>query len=225
MELFMKERLRREHYLLIYADIDKYKLITRATKTVSWTVLTERLKQILGEKFNKIDAGRLDLAQSLRNQMIHYDVELSHPQVYHDFANLLNFIVRFYEEFLAYEDEKSLKDLINENLWLEVDDLYFVFSHDIVYYNNNFMTKEDVEEIEQCQKLTKIESDGKIYSRIKYGDPEEWNDWDSDYADRICHDCGVVKGQYHTKGCDMERCPVCRDQFLSCGCPRKYLEP
>lgn len=33
-----------------------------------------------------------------------------------------------------------------------------------------------------------------------------------------CPDCQVVFGGYHHIECDLERCPVCRDQLSSCGC-------
>ena len=35
-----------------------------------------------------------------------------------------------------------------------------------------------------------------------------------------CHDCNIVnkKGNYHHLGCDMERCPKCGGQLISCGC-------
>ena len=33
-----------------------------------------------------------------------------------------------------------------------------------------------------------------------------------------CHDCGVKKGGYHHKYCDMEECPTCHGQAISCGC-------
>lgn len=33
-----------------------------------------------------------------------------------------------------------------------------------------------------------------------------------------CHDCGAICGQYHEDGCDMERCPRCGNQLISCGC-------
>lgn len=33
-----------------------------------------------------------------------------------------------------------------------------------------------------------------------------------------CHDCGVKEGQIHQRGCDMERCPFCGNQLISCSC-------
>lgn len=33
-----------------------------------------------------------------------------------------------------------------------------------------------------------------------------------------CGDCGVRPGGYHHPGCDLERCPRCRHQFITCGC-------
>jgi len=33
-----------------------------------------------------------------------------------------------------------------------------------------------------------------------------------------CHDCGAIEGAVHQYGCDMERCPFCGNQLISCGC-------
>jgi hypothetical protein len=33
-----------------------------------------------------------------------------------------------------------------------------------------------------------------------------------------CHDCNAAPGGYHHPGCDMERCPACGGQLISCGC-------
>ena len=37
-------------------------------------------------------------------------------------------------------------------------------------------------------------------------------------SDSKCHDCNVHAGGFHHPGCDMERCPNCKGQLISCGC-------
>lgn len=38
-----------------------------------------------------------------------------------------------------------------------------------------------------------------------------------------CGDCGVDEGMYHEWGCDMEPCPFCDWQLISCDCARDQL--
>ena len=37
-------------------------------------------------------------------------------------------------------------------------------------------------------------------------------------ADGRCHDCNIVHGGKHHPGCDVELCPRCDGQLISCGC-------
>lgn len=39
----------------------------------------------------------------------------------------------------------------------------------------------------------------------------------------ICHDCGIRQGHIHQFGCDVERCPFCGGQLISCDCMSKLL--
>lgn len=84
----------------------------------------------------------------------------------------------------------------------------------------------------QAEKTEKLH--GKRYKRIKYGDEiwldEKGNpytyedekgkviDWKALSASRPCGDCAAIKDQYHCSGCDIEQCPRCGGQRLSCDC-------
>lgn len=71
--------------------------------------------------------------------------------------------------------------------------------------------------IKAAQHNKHITIEGKSYTRVKYGDEEE--DWGAE--EHLCHDCGVKKNQFHVRGCDVERCPKCKLQLITCGCEGK----
>jgi hypothetical protein len=58
-----------------------------------------------------------------------------------------------------------------------------------------------------------IELDDGVYDRVRWGaEPEDWGHGGT------CADCGVQMGGIHHFGCDIERCPRCGDQLITCGC-------
>jgi hypothetical protein len=169
IELFLKERLRRDHPLLIYANINNYRPITPDTRTVSWNSLISRLKYILGDNFDKVDAGRLQLSRTLRNRIIHYEVELKFPNVYHTYANLHNFVVEFFDSYIKENPDEKLRDHIRSEFWPEEQGLYYVFVEELVFYNGIFMTLDLKQAIIDEQNKIKLRIDGELFDRIRYG--------------------------------------------------------
>jgi hypothetical protein len=90
------------------------------------------------------------------------------------------------------------------------------FGDEFVYWNGYTIYKSFMEE----QKYKYIVIDGKKYQRIKFGDEVKYLQGDQypGYYEIACHDCDAVTGLYHAFGCDVEICPKCHKQLLSCCC-------
>jgi ppGpp synthetase/RelA/SpoT-type nucleotidyltranferase len=73
------------------------------------------------------------------------------------------------------------------------------------------------ERVKAAQEITQYEIGGKSYRRVLFGDEPGPTHGDNRFA---CHDCAVVRGQFHVPGCDVEACPVCGGQSIACDCPR-----
>ena len=55
---------------------------------------------------------------------------------------------------------------------------------------------------------------GSVYRPVPYGDEPGMRG-----VTERCGDCGVEPGAVHHHGCDLEDCPRCGGQMISCYCP------
>ena len=70
---------------------------------------------------------------------------------------------------------------------------------------------------ESCSHKFLVKEDGSRYARVPFLSEEE-DFFDDDNLPENCPDCGVKKGGIHHDSCDVERCPICNDQLISCDC-------
>jgi hypothetical protein len=75
------------------------------------------------------------------------------------------------------------------------------------------MTTDDV----TCVATAVLTNTG-VFQPVPFG-RERVRGWKSDR----CGDCGVRRDGFHHRGCDMEECPRCSGQLISCGCDESEL--
>lgn len=76
---------------------------------------------------------------------------------------------------------------------------------------------------DDCNKEM-LEADSCDYPQIRIDD--EWfyrSTYHFNEHSGRCHDCGILLGQIHHFGCDVERCPKCGGQLISCDCTKQEL--
>ena len=81
-------------------------------------------------------------------------------------------------------------------------------------YNGVMMAAGWPQAIEDAQDIDTISIMGAPYVRVRFGTEKHL----PTSAAKVCGDCGVLPGQFHVPGCDIEECPRCGEPRLSCDC-------
>ena len=122
VELILKERLAREHWVLIYDKVEK----PTKSRTIDFETAVERLQAICGVGLDKYIVS-LRRLKDVRNDIEHYKVNLSGEEA----AVLIGSNIPFLFEFLRDELDTTLQDHVDEGTWLELLDIEQVFAQAI----------------------------------------------------------------------------------------------
>lgn len=106
MELAFKERLRREHPVLIWESVD------RQDKSVSMRAALSRLTDPLIGKIAipQNDQTKILKAVDLRNELTHFEFDHDHDHIEGKFAEIFSFLIFFYREHLKLETSEFVDE-------------------------------------------------------------------------------------------------------------------
>lgn len=202
IELLLKARLQADHPVLIYENVD------RPGYTVSLSQAVGRITGAARIELSSREQRSIAKAQKWRDAIVHYEFEMSPYEVQSVYVQLFEFLVRFHDEHTEFG---VLHEKIKPALWAKEAELMEFFRREFVTYNGVEVIRSWPSEIVQAQRENTIVLHGKEFERTRYGD-------EIGRVHPPCHDCAVVLQQYHVVGCDVEECPRCYRQLISCGC-------
>lgn len=223
-ELLTKGVLAEINTCLVYKDIDID--VDGFSKTINLSLAISRLTSFSDIQYTESDIILINKAIRFRNDFIHYDVKLYTEELKLIYCRLLKLYTRTYTHFI----EKAF--FLNSNNSRG----YGNFMHFVDYlvpFRGNEIRKDQMDEIKreiiENQKYHFYVENGNKYNRVVYGTEKERfpelfsNERDgSVYEYKYCDDCLAKIGEYHGEQCDLEICPKCKGQRLSCGCFDKY---
>lgn len=108
IELLLKERLRREHWSLIFKDIEKAGKSNATTVTISEAL--SRLEHIAKVKFETKERDTIFNFSAIRNQIQHYEIEVTFEEVAGKAQTAIGFIVRFLKD----EFKSDIRDYLEK---------------------------------------------------------------------------------------------------------------
>jgi hypothetical protein len=205
IEILGKEKLRQSNKMFVYENIDNPK------NTISLSVALDRMLNILELPLDDKDVSTVRKAIQIRNQMMHYEIDLHTHELKAKYSVLFEFATSFHFRFLDGE----LHDHIHEYLWETEAELMEFFKAKFITYYSEEVYNAFPKEMLEAQYIVEYIIGDEDFPRIKYGN-EKYNG--VRHTMERCGDCLIKLGEYHVPGCDWEQCPKCLGQAIGCDC-------
>lgn len=224
LEVLCKSILYEINEKLIYKDIDIEPNIF--SDTINLLVAVNRIMSFTELSFDKSETKLINKSIRLRNSFVHNSVKLYTEELKVLYCRLLKLYTKIYlycidiEFFVSKNSNRGYASFMH-------------FTEYLAPFRGDEIRKDELDGvlkgIQENQKYHFYIKEGIRYKRVKYGDEvlrfsdifkkyEGSNVYDYEY----CGDCSAVKGEYHGELCDLEICPRCKGQRLSCNCFDKY---
>ncbi|OGF57669.1 MAG: hypothetical protein A2497_00380 [Candidatus Firestonebacteria bacterium RifOxyC12_full_39_7] len=113
VELLLKERLKVIHPAFVLEDIDKYP--SKEASTVNVDLAIKRIKNICNLSIPEDMIKIVKRCRKIRNEIEHYEVNITKKEAEAVIGNMLSFIFDFAEKYLGLNLEKKFKK--DEDMW------------------------------------------------------------------------------------------------------------
>ncbi len=223
IELLLKEALFRENRNLIYDDLDSINI--QRSKTIN---ITTALNRILNLTNYKIDKDKYDFILKcvrIRNIFMHNIVEISSIDIKKKYCTLFLIYLELHKLFLHCEYDTN--DKVKNSSILHIK--WFI-TNKITLFRGTEINSSEIEDIkkeieENSEFHHYLTMDNLIVNRIPFGQENKILETDSElWKRKYCDDCGAIQGEYHLYLCDLEICPVCKRQLISCNCIKNVID-
>ncbi|MGY5218524.1 hypothetical protein ACXGSE_00175 [Enterococcus hirae] len=228
-ELLLKQVLFNVQPNLIYTDIDKKNLLN--AHTVSFKNSINRVRNFTDYKFEDDEKNFLYTFNNFRNSFVHYETDIHIDELRTYCLKALDYYFALHNYFFKNINLNFLKDKpLEKKIIVLLNELREIHNN-YIFYHGYALAKEDLEVLLEIQKEKNPEIlllEGSLqYKRIKFGeensifDSQDLNEKISGiYECNYCPECMVPLGELHLYSlpCDLEVCPNCFNQLLSCQC-------
>lgn len=220
-ELLIKARLKKILDILIYENLDIP--ITSKSKTISGTKGIERLSNCNPAVITLEEKGFIKECIEIRNSFVHCDVDIDTAEIKPKYCKMYSLFVKIHNE-IDVESNEVYQRIVNEHQGTHGN--VMEFSKGYVVFRNEEMTEASknrfLKEISNNKRMGfLIDKYGIKYNRYPYGS-KECNEIQP--LHEFCPDCSAAVGEFHYEGCDIEVCPKCHRQLLSCECELEMYE-